>query len=55
MFSFQGFQAIDLTLCTDIISILKMCMCFFVGEKIIFDKITAFWTQTILRLGFNMK
>ena len=27
---------------------------FFADEKIIFDKITAFWTQTIFRLGFNL-
>ena len=26
----------------------------FAGEKIIFDKITAFWTYTIFRLGFNL-
>ena len=27
---------------------------FFQGKKIIFDKITAFWTWTIFRLGFNL-
>ena len=31
-----------------------MCMLIFAGEKIIFDKITAFWTWTIFRLGFNL-
>ena len=29
---------------SDVISILKMCMRLLAGKKIIFDKITAFWT-----------
>ena len=35
-------QAINLKLCTDVTSLLKMCMRIFADEKINFDKITAF-------------
>ena len=38
------FQAINLKLCTDVIGILKMCMWLLAGKKILFDKVTAFWT-----------
>ena len=37
------------TCCGYIVDTLKMCK-----GKIIFDKITTFWTQTIFRLGFNL-
>ena len=40
----QGFQAIKLKLCTDDISILKMCMWLLARKKISSDKITAFST-----------
>ena len=39
--SSQSFQAINLKLCPDVISILKICVWHFAGEKIFFDKITA--------------
>ena len=42
--SSQSFQAFSLKLCTNVMSILKICMLLFAGEKIIFDNITAFLT-----------
>ena len=42
--SSQSFEAINLKLCTGVTRILKMCIWLFAGEKIIFDKITAFLT-----------
>ena len=38
--------------CILVVDILKMCICIFADEKIIFDKIMAFWTWTIFRIGF---
>ena len=52
--SSQSFQAINLKLCTYIKNILKMCMRIFADEKMIFDKITAFSTETSLWLAFNI-
>ena len=52
--SSYSFQWIILKPCTLVVDILKMCMWIFAGVKIIFDKITAFWTLTIFRLGFNL-
>ena len=46
----QSFQTINLKLCTDVISILKMCMCFFAHKNIIFDQITAILTLTFQTL-----
>ena len=51
--SSQDFQAINLKLCTDDISILKVCMLLFSGKKMIFGTITEFCTETILRLGLQ--
>ena len=42
--SSYSFQWIILKPCILIVDILKMCMWIFAGEKIIFDKIMAFWT-----------
>ena len=39
--SSQSFQAINLKLCIDVISTLKICVWLFAGEKIFVDKITA--------------
>ena len=42
--SSYSFQWISLKPCILVVDILKMCMRIFADEKIIFDKIMAFWT-----------
>ena len=50
---YENTKLIWLTVCIDVINILRMCMWLFAEEKIISDKITAFSTLTVLRLGSN--
>ena len=48
-----SFQAFSLKLCTDIISILKICMSLFAGNKIIFDKIYGTFDLDNLEFRFQ--